>query len=246
MKTHLRVFKAMADETRLRIIEFLLGGERCVCEIVPYTGRTQSTVSIQLGKLEDLGIVESRRRGKSVYYRMADERIKWVLSILKDPSSLCIYRPIGVVHSRFREAEGTPIQAASAEEAEGTVEVFPEYSRGLKDLEGFSHIILVYHFHRSRKTSLEVTPYMDENTHGVFATRAPCRPNPVGISTVRLIKIRKNMLHISGVDILDGTPLLDIKPYVPEFDVREVQKTGWLGDKIQRLSEARDDGRFTG
>jgi len=155
------------------------------------------------------------------------------------------YSPIGVIHSPFKEPRGTPIQPAAAEGINGTVEVFPEYVEGLKDLEGFSHIILIYHFHLSKASSLKVKPYMDNETHGVFATRSPSRPNTIGISMVRLTKIEENILHIQDVDIVDGTPLLDIKPYVPEFDIRKVEKTGWLERNVHKLSKSKDDGRFT-
>jgi len=155
------------------------------------------------------------------------------------------YKVIGVIHSPFREPRGTPIQPAAGKGIEGTVEVFPEYTEGLKDIEGFSHIILVYHFHLSKKSSLKVQPYMDNKAHGVFAMRGPSRPNPIGISTVRLVRIKENILHIQDVDIIDGTPLLDIKPYVPEFDIQEVEKIGWLEKNVHKLSISKDDGRFT-
>lgn len=154
------------------------------------------------------------------------------------------YKPIGIIHSPFKEVKGTPIQPAGAEGIEGRAEVFPEYAQGLKDLEGFSHIILLYHFHLSGKPSLMVTPYMDSIPRGVFATRSPRRPNAIGISVVRLIRIEKNILHIQDIDIVDETPLLDIKPHVPDFDIREVQSIGWLEKNIQKLSVAKDDGRF--
>ena len=154
------------------------------------------------------------------------------------------YKPIGVIHSPFKEPKGTPIQPAGAKGISGTVEVFPEYAEGLKDIEGFSHIILICHFHLSRGWSLEVKPFMDDQLHGVFTTRAPARPNPIGISTVRLVRVEENILHIQDVDIVDGTPLLDIKPYVPEFDVRDVAKTGWLEQNLHKLSTSKDDARF--
>ena len=127
---------------------------------------------------------------------------------------------------------------------EGKIEIFPEYEAGLKDLEGFSHIILLYHFHLVREPRLLVKPYMDDETHGIFATRAPARPNPLGISVVRLIKIEKNILYIKDVDIVDGTPLLDIKPYVGEFDIREIERFGWLEKHVHKLESSKDDGRF--
>ena len=155
------------------------------------------------------------------------------------------YKPIGVIHSPFKEPKGTPIQPAGAKGIDGTVEVFPEYVKGLKDVEGFSHIILIYHFHLSRGAPLKVKPYMDNESHGVFAMRGPSRPNPIGISIVRLMGIEGNVLHIQDVDIIDGTPLLDIKPYVPEFDIRKAERTGWLEKNVHKLSASKDDGRFT-
>ena len=154
------------------------------------------------------------------------------------------YKPIGVIHSPFKAPKGTPIQPAGAKGIDGTVEVFPEYTEGLKDIEGFSHIILIYHFHLSKKVLLKVKPYMDNEVHGVFAMRGPSRPNPIGISIVRLVGIEENILHIQDVDIVDGTPLLDIKPYVPKFDIRKVEKVGWLEKNVHKLSATKDDGRF--
>jgi len=155
------------------------------------------------------------------------------------------YRPIGVIHSPFKEPKGTPIQPAAATGIRGTVEVFPEYAKGLKDIGGFSHIILIYHFHLSRGASLEAKPFMDNETHGIFAIRGSSRPNPIGISVVRLVRVEGRILHIQDIDIVDGTPLLDIKPYVPEFDIREVEKIGWLAKNIHKLSTSKDDDRFT-
>lgn len=137
-----------------------------------------------------------------------------------------------------------PIQAAVSRDIEGTVEIFPEYADGLTDIEGFSHLYLIYHFHLSDGFSLTVKPYLDDQVHGVFVTRAPARPNPIGISIVRLCKVEGLKLSIRDVDIVDGTPLLDIKPYVPEFDVREVEKIGWLEKQVHKLHTARGDGRF--
>jgi tRNA-Thr(GGU) m(6)t(6)A37 methyltransferase TsaA len=154
-----------------------------------------------------------------------------------------VLRPIGIVHSPFREQEGTPIQP-SASMATGTVEVFAEYACGLKDLDGFSHIILLYHFHKSGVTKLEVVPFMDRVSRGVFSTRAPCRPNPIGLSILRLARLDGNVLHVENLDILDGTPVLDIKPYVPEFDSRSPERIGWLDGNVGRVSDTRDDGRF--
>ena len=154
------------------------------------------------------------------------------------------YKPIGVIHSPFKVPKGTPIQPAGAKGIDGTVEVFPEYIEGLKDVEGFSHIFLIYHFHLSKKVLLKVKPYMDNKVHGVFAMRGPSRPNPIGISIVQLVGIEGTILHIQDVDIVDGTPLLDIKPYVPKFDIRKVEKVGWLEKNVHKVSATKDDGRF--
>jgi tRNA-Thr(GGU) m(6)t(6)A37 methyltransferase TsaA len=159
-------------------------------------------------------------------------------------ASEILYRPIGIIHSPFKEPYGTPVQAASAQNVEGTVEVFPQYAEGLKDLEGFSHVILLYHFHLCRRFSLKVKPFLDDPLHGVFATRAPARPNSIGISVVQLIEVEKAELHIQDVDIVDGTPLLDIKPYVPEFDCRKADRIGWLEGSLDKLRKTTDDGRF--
>ena len=154
------------------------------------------------------------------------------------------YSPIGVIHSPFKETKGMPIQPAGARGVAGTVEVMPEYSDGLKDLDGFSHVFLLYHFHLSQGYSLMVKPYLDDSLRGVFATRAPRRPNPIGISVVRLVGIEGCTLHIEDLDIADSTPLLDIKPYVPEFDSREVERTGWLAGKAEKVAEVGADERF--
>ena len=154
------------------------------------------------------------------------------------------YVPIGVIRAPFLEPKESPIQPAAARGVEGRVIVFREYAEGLADLGGFSHVILIYHFHLSGVPRLRVQPYMDDRERGVFATRAPARPNPIGLSVVRLLGIEGNILHVADVDIVDGTPLLDIKPYVPEFDAVPEARIGWLEKRIGRLPQARDDGRF--
>ncbi len=141
-----------------------------------------------------------------------------------------IMKPIGVIHSPFTDKRQTPIQA-SRSQAIGQVEVYPEFAEGLQDVEGFSHLILLYVFHRSSGYTLRVKPFLDDEWRGLFATRYPCRPNPLGLSVVRLLKRRDNVLEIEGVDVLDGTPLLDIKPYVPDFDVRMETNTGWYAHR---------------
>jgi tRNA-Thr(GGU) m(6)t(6)A37 methyltransferase TsaA len=155
-----------------------------------------------------------------------------------------IYKPVGVIRSPFKIPQNVPIQSVTARDVKGSVLVYPKYMEGLKDVEGFSHLILVYHFHLSQKYSLLVRPFLDDALHGVFSTRAPSRPNPIGVSTVRLNRKEKNLLHIQDVDILDGTPLLDIKPFVPKFDQRKAEKIGWLEKNIDKLSSKKDDGRF--
>ncbi len=152
------------------------------------------------------------------------------------------YDPIGVVHSPFTGAAGTPIQPSRAGSARGTVEVFEEYAPGLEDLDGFSHVILLCHMHRARASSLKVVPYMDTRRHGVFATRAPSRPNPIGISVVELEGIDGNVLSVRGLDLLDGTPVLAIKPYIADFDHREGVRSGWFDSRPKDTDEA--DGRF--
>jgi tRNA-Thr(GGU) m(6)t(6)A37 methyltransferase TsaA len=124
------------------------------------------------------------------------------------------------------------------------VEVLPELAEGLKDLDGFSHVILLYHFHRVQQARLMVTPFLDSQPHGVFATRAPVRPNPIGLSVVKLLGIDQNILHIENVDIVDGTPLLDIKPYVPEFDQHPADRVGWLEQTKAQVGSKKADGRF--
>lgn len=154
------------------------------------------------------------------------------------------YRPIGQIHSPFEKPAGMPIQTTGAVGICGTVEVYPEFVPGLQDLDGFSHIFLLYHFHRSGTPELVVEPFLDSQPRGVFATRAPKRPNPIGISVVRLTKIVANILHIENVDILDGTPLLDIKPYVPAFDHHLVERFGWLERTSQHTQQTVSDERF--
>jgi tRNA-Thr(GGU) m(6)t(6)A37 methyltransferase TsaA len=137
-----------------------------------------------------------------------------------------------------------PIQSSAAEGVAGTVEVLPNFAPGLKDVETFSHIILIYHFHLSQGFSLEVKPFLDSELHGVFATRAPRRPNPIGISIVRVMSVESNVLNIRDVDVVDGTPLLDLKPYVPEFDVRKTDRIGWLSKSAHSARDVIADERF--
>lgn len=153
-------------------------------------------------------------------------------------------KPIGVIHSPFKELEKMPIQPKSAVGKLGEVVVDDEYVAGLQDLEGFSHIYLLYRFHQCRKTKLKVIPFMDVVERGVFATRAPVRPNHIGLSVVKLKEVKGNTLIIEGVDILDGTPLLDIKPYVAKFDQVTSSRDGWVMAGEAEISKKRSDARF--
>lgn len=151
-------------------------------------------------------------------------------------------KSIGVIHTPFKEPKGTPIQPAVADGARGVVTVFEEFQAGLKDLEGFERIWLIYWLHRAPKARLLVTPFLDDQERGVFATRAPARPNPIGLSSVRLLRVEGNVLTVADVDMLDGTALLDIKPYAPAFDCFKVKRSGWLDNSRKKRRVA--DGRF--
>ncbi len=152
------------------------------------------------------------------------------------------YEAIGVIRSPHKELDGMPIQPSRARGVRGTVELDPRYEEGLKDLDGFSHVILLCHLHRARPYRLAVVPFLDTVERGLFATRAPSRPNPIGLSVVRLVAVDGPRLEVEGLDLLDGTPVLDIKPYVPEFDRRVEIRLGWLEEARRRAAES--DGRF--
>jgi len=154
-------------------------------------------------------------------------------------------KPIGVIRTPFAEKEGMPIQPAGAAGIQGTVEVYEPFRAGLKDLDGFSHVTLLYVFHRSSEYALEVVPFMDTVPRGLFSTRAPKRPNPIGLSTVRLVRVEEGILRVENVDMLDGTPLLDIKPYVPEFDRQGEIRTGWLEQARKTVGKRKSDQRFS-
>jgi tRNA-Thr(GGU) m(6)t(6)A37 methyltransferase TsaA len=159
-------------------------------------------------------------------------------------TSQVTYHPIGVIHSPFTELSQMPIQPTGESSAPGAADVFPEFAEGLKDLDGFSHVILLYHLHEVGKTSLTVTPFLDSEARGVFATRAPTRPNPLGLSVVELVRVEGTRLYLGNVDILDGTPLLDIKPYVPDFDQPAKVRIGWLEGSRGKVRKTRSDSRF--
>lgn len=164
--------------------------------------------------------------------------------MIQEAGKIC-YTPIGVVHSSFKESKGTPAQPVAAPQSIGKIEIFEQYCEGLTDLEGFSHLIVLFHMHLINKHPLKVIPFLDTVEHGVFATRSPGRPNPIGYSVVKLDRIENNILHVSGVDIIDNSPILDIKPYVNSFDFRRADKCGWFDTVEINLSKAKDDGRFS-
>lgn len=153
-------------------------------------------------------------------------------------------RPIGIIHTPFTRQEGTPIQPSTAGGEPGVVELFQQYRQALKDLDGYERIWLIYLFDRAREYSLLVKPFRDSVKRGLFATRAPSRPNPIGISAVRLVSVslEQGELTVEGADVLDGTPLLDLKPYIPEFDAFPDSRAGWM--HASRSGEATADGRF--
>jgi len=154
------------------------------------------------------------------------------------------YRPIGVIRSSFSDVKGMPIQPTGEGARPGTAELLPELAEGLADLEGFSHVVLLYHLHKAGQSALKVKPFLGEQTRGVFATRAPARPNPIGLSIVELLRIEGRRLHLANLDILDGTPLLDIKPYVPGFDHTQQVRSGWLEAAQRKVRTTRSDDRF--
>lgn len=151
------------------------------------------------------------------------------------------YEPIGVVHSPWDSVEDMPVQPSRAGDVEGTVELFTPYVAALADVDGFSHVVLLTHLHQSRPWRPLVVPFLDTVERGLFATRSPSRPNPIGLSVVELVSVDDARLTVRGVDLLDGTPLLDLKPYVGEFDARPAARFGWLEDA--RARQTRSDGR---
>ena len=155
------------------------------------------------------------------------------------------FASIGTIHTPFKRKEGMPIQPAGSMGTRGTIILKRQFIEGLLDLDKFSHIYLVYCFHKSEGFNLKVIPFLDDKPHGVFATRAPRRPNPIGISVVKLVRIKDNILEIENVDMLDGTPLLDIKPYISRFDIHDIEKSGWISNKTDYPTEIKSDDRFS-
>ena len=159
-------------------------------------------------------------------------------------SDTIVCRPLGLVRSRFTDPVGMPIQTAGAPQEAGSLEVFEPYAAGLRDIEAFEFLILLTHLHRSAHERLEATPFLDDASHGVFATRVPTRPNRIGLSIVRLESVQGRVLHFSGNDMLDGTPVLDIKPYVPRFDVRQTDRIGWFAKRVDAVAGTLSDDRM--
>jgi tRNA-Thr(GGU) m(6)t(6)A37 methyltransferase TsaA len=153
------------------------------------------------------------------------------------------YKPVGVIHSPFKNRVGIPRQAVGAPEVAAQIEIFDEYIGGLSDLDGFSHIVVIFHMHLIQKGSLKSSPPWDNREHGVFSTCSPYRPNPIGISVVRLKSIDRNILNISSVDMADGTPVLDIKPYIPDLYPTEEIRIGWLKDKTKGMNKSKSGDR---
>jgi len=150
-----------------------------------------------------------------------------------------LYSTIGIIHSEHKIAEETPIQPVYAKGCKGYIELFPEFVDGLRDLGDFSHIYLIYHFHKVREVKLIVKPFLQDVDRGIFSTRAPFRPNPIGLSVVELTGVEGNILHFDGADIIDGTPLLDIKPYTAKFDLHEVKRNGWQDEVDEKTAQKR-------
>jgi len=151
---------------------------------------------------------------------------------------------IGIIHTPFTTLEDMPIQPKGAKEVIGTIEINEQFVQGLEDLDGFSHIYLLYEFHMAPKTALKVTPFMDTSRRGIFATRSPLRPNHIGLSLVMLKKIEDNIITVQGIDVLDGTPLLDIKPYIAAFDEVQKSSSGWMQSSDEEVILKRSDRRF--
>ncbi|MBT3189236.1 MAG: tRNA (N6-threonylcarbamoyladenosine(37)-N6)-methyltransferase TrmO [Anaerolineae bacterium] len=157
-----------------------------------------------------------------------------------------IFKPIGIIHSPFTELSGMPIQPTSESSAKGHLEIYPEFLDGLKDLDGFSHIYLLYHLHKAAPAKLQLKPFLDDEKRGVFSTRAPRRPNAIGLSLVKIERVEGNFVFVENIDVLNETPLLDIKPYIPEFEGAEDIRTGWIEKAKGKVHKKKSDGRFLG
>lgn len=154
------------------------------------------------------------------------------------------FKPIGIIHSPFTKLENMPIQPTGSLGTQGTIEILPEFTEALQDLDGFSHFYVIYYFHMTSGWKARVKPFLDDQKRGLFSTRAPKRPNPIGLSLLEIISIQENIITVNNIDILDNTPLLDIKPYVPQFEPAENIRIGWLTNNIAEAKEKRSDKRF--
>jgi len=155
-----------------------------------------------------------------------------------------VYHPIGHIRTPHKAIAGMPIQPTGALGVPGEIVLLPGFVRGLQDLDGFSHVIVLYHLHEICGYSLQVTPFLDKEPHGIFATRSPGRPNPIGLSILRVTGVSNGCVRVENVDVLDNTPVLDIKPYVPDFDQWDADRIGWFAGKSQRAAQQRSDARF--
>ncbi len=154
------------------------------------------------------------------------------------------YQPVGVVRSPFTQLGGMPLHTVAARDVRGQIEIHPQFAPGLADLDGLSRLHIITHLHRSAPGGLGVVPFLDDTSRGIFATRSPRHPNPIGLSAVRLLAINGATLQITGIDLLDGTPVLDIKPYVPAFDAISAERNGWLQGMAESVHHVKADGRF--
>ncbi len=153
-------------------------------------------------------------------------------------------KPIGVIHSSFKEPASMPIQSSGVSDAKGHIEIFPEFVDGIRDLNGFSHIYVLFYFHLSQSYNLTPIPFLDTVPRGLFSTRAPRRPNPIGLSIVTIEDIKDNIIQISGIDMVDKTPLLDIKPFIPNFEPKDNVRTGWMTKSPEEILKKKSDERF--
>lgn len=154
------------------------------------------------------------------------------------------FKSIGVVHSPYKTVENMPVQTSASKDVEAEIEIFEQYKEGISDLEGFSHIYVIFFLNMVREPKLKVIPFLDTVERGIFATRSPARPNPVGLSLVELVSVNENILKIRGVDMLDGTPVIDIKPYVPDFEICENVRKGWFEGNTYKAEKILSDERF--
>jgi len=155
-----------------------------------------------------------------------------------------IFKPVGVIHSPYKTVENMPIQPSAGRDTEAEIEIYPEFTEGLSDLDGFSHIYIIFYLNMVKSRKLKVIPFLDTVERGIFATRSPARPNPIGLSLAELVAVEKNILRIRGVDMLDGSPVLDIKPYVPDFEHSENLRIGWFEGRSEKAGEIKSDSRF--